>query len=309
MAGSVISTIRAGFTFASHNGLSVVDYLLCSVADSQYINQFCILNFNEFSDHSPILFSLSSKYFRQQTPNDPNQNTRGQRLFYNEAKVFIFRNQLNTCDCVLSQLIDNVNIGQVDSIVLSFTNYVYDCAACAFCKTGRGKPSTKPKKRWFDDKCIQAMNEFKRARNQFLKNKSDVNRQTFVLLRSKYNKNTAKKKFKIKEGQEVCSMAKSKPKQFWKTIKKKIINSKAVKSGTLTVADLFEHFKSIYGNEPDSSSEQPQDPTLHESQLNAELDAEISENELKKAVFFHRKITKVRARTFYVLNYLNLHSI
>ena len=55
----------SGFTFASHNGLSVVDYLLCTVADSQYINQCCILNFNEFSDHSPILFSLSSKYFRQ----------------------------------------------------------------------------------------------------------------------------------------------------------------------------------------------------------------------------------------------------
>ena len=102
------------FTFASNNGLSVVDYLLCSVADSQYINHFCILNFNEFSDHSPILFSLSSKYFRQQTPNNPNQNTRDQqRLFYDEAKVFIFRNQLNTCDCVLSQLIDNANTGQV----------------------------------------------------------------------------------------------------------------------------------------------------------------------------------------------------
>ena len=177
--------------------------------------------------------------------------------------------------------------------------------------TSRGKPSTKPKKRWFDDKCIQARNEFKRARNQFLKNKSDVTRQKFVSLRSKYNKikNMAKKKFKIKEGQEVCSMAKSKPKQFWKTIKKKFINSKAVKSDTLTVADLFDYFKSIYGNELDSSSEQPQDPTLHESQLNAELDAEISENELKKAVFFHRKITKVRARTFYVLSYLTLHSI
>ena len=80
-------------------------------------------------------------------------------------------------------------------------------------------------------------------------------------------------------------MAKSKPKQFWKTIKKKFINSKAVKSDTLTVADLFDYFKSIYGNELDSSSEQPQDPALHESQLNAELDAEISENELKKAVF------------------------
>ena len=87
----------SGFTFASHNGLSVVDYLLCGIEDSQYIKHFCILNFNEFSDHSPILFSLSTKFARQQTPeHNPNsQNTDGQpHLFYDEAKSAIFRNQL-----------------------------------------------------------------------------------------------------------------------------------------------------------------------------------------------------------------------
>ena len=86
-------------------------------------------------------------------------NNHGQpRLVYDEAKSSIFRNQLSTCDCVLSQLIDNVNIGHVDSIVQSFTNFVYDCAACAYCKTGEGKINkvTKPKNLWFDDKCIQA---------------------------------------------------------------------------------------------------------------------------------------------------------
>ena len=36
-------------------------------------------------------------------------------------------------------------------------------------------------------------------------------------------------------------MAKSKPKQFWKTIKKKFLNAKALKSDTLTVADLFQY--------------------------------------------------------------------
>ena len=87
-----------------------------------------------------------------------------------------------TCDCVLSQLIDNVNIGHIDSIVQSFTKFVYDCAACAYCKTGEGKINkvTKPKNLWFDDKCIQARNEFKNARNRFLKNKSEVNRQHFI---------------------------------------------------------------------------------------------------------------------------------
>ena len=41
------------FTFVSHNGLSVVDYLLCSYDDSKFIEKLCIADFNEFSDHSP----------------------------------------------------------------------------------------------------------------------------------------------------------------------------------------------------------------------------------------------------------------
>ena len=57
------------------------------------------------------------------------------------------------------------------------------------------------------------------------------------------------KKFRLKEGQEICNMAKSNPKQFWKTVKKKL-NSKKIQSDKLTANDLFEHFKFIYGEEP-----------------------------------------------------------
>ena len=194
-----------------------------------------------------------------------------------------------TCECVLNQLIENVNIGHVDAIVQSITNYVNDCACSAFSKTTKRKSSytVKPKNPWFDNKCIQARNEFKRARNQFLKSKSDASRQHFVTLRSQYNKikNKAKNQFKIKEGQEICSIAKSKPKQFWKTIKKHYVNSKTVNADTLTAADLLEHFKSIYGTETDPSKVPPQDPSLHEEQTNAMHDEEISQNELKKAIF------------------------
>ena len=169
--------------------------------------------------------------------------------------------------------------------------------------------SINQKKPWFDEKCNEARNQFKQARNQFLKNKSDINRQNFISSRSKYNraKSSAKKKIKIKEGQEVCNMAKSKPKQFWKTIKKKFTNSKSVQSDSLTVDDLFHHFKSIYGIEPDPLREQTLGAPPTEPQANTALDVEISENELKNAGFFLRKITKVRAQIFYVLNFLNHH--
>ena len=159
----------------------------------------------------------------------------------------------------------------------------------------------KPKNPWFDQRytlyihlylrfdatCIEARNRFKRARNQFLKNKNTTNRQNFIFYRSKYNKakSTAKKKFKIKEGQEICQMAKTKPKQFWKTIKKKISKSKADSSDTLTVDELFNHFQSIYGIEPDQLGDQPVGTQQAQTHVNSSLDEEISENELKNAVF------------------------
>ena len=69
-------------------------------------------------------------------------------------------------------------------------------------------------------------------------------------------------------------MTKSKPKQFWKTVKKRYVNSKTIKSDTLTASELFEHFKSIYRNEP--SNEQSQDPSLHGNQTVTNLNGEIS---------------------------------
>ena len=174
------------FTFVSHNGLSVVDYLLCNAADSQHIKNFCVLDFNEFSDHSPLFFSLASKY----TMNDTFYKTKvdtgcQQKLVYDESKVSIFRNQLRTCECVLDQLTEKVNTDHIDSVVQSFTNFMYDSTANVFSKTVHGrsnKPYGRPKAKknaWFDEKCMEARNNFNRARNLFLKNKTPTNRQIF----------------------------------------------------------------------------------------------------------------------------------
>ena len=67
--------------------------------------------------------------------------------------------------------------------------------------------------------------------------------------------------------------------------KKSYVNSKRIESDTLTATDLFEHFKSIYGNEPEPPKEQLHEPSLHENQTNANLDGDISEFEIKKAIF------------------------
>ena len=77
-------------------------------------------------------------------------------------------------------------------------------------------------------------------------------------------------------------MAKRQPKDFWKSIKSSF-KKKPTTSETLTAADLFDHFKSVIGDEQDVTEEQNFN-TNYENQ-NEDLDREISENEIKCAIF------------------------
>ncbi|VDI73031.1 Hypothetical predicted protein [Mytilus galloprovincialis] len=49
------------FTFCSPNGRSLIDYMLASPNDYDKISNFGILNINEFSDHSPLVFEVGIK--------------------------------------------------------------------------------------------------------------------------------------------------------------------------------------------------------------------------------------------------------
>ena len=104
-------------------------------------------------------------------------------------------------------------------------------------------------------------------------------------MRTKYNriKRRAKFKYKQKEGQNISNMAKTAPKRFWKEIKKKYIK-KAKSSETLTLDDFYNHFKTVYGDTNEPSMQQDQDHNLGNNE-NAELDSEISESEVRDAVF------------------------
>lgn len=210
------------------------------------------------------------------------------KLVYDESKVPIFRNQLIDSQSVLDQLTESVNTEQIDSIVQSFTNCIFEKTANVFSKNVFDRTNrmySTNKNIWFDENCTEAKNDFKQARNRFLKNKNVINRQNFILARTKYNrvKRLAKKRYKIKEGKEVCDMARKQPKQFWKSIKKKF-KSKTLQSEKLTATDLYEHFKSIFGDDQAPLHQEGQD-TTSETIYNAELDSDITENEIKNAVF------------------------
>ena len=63
------------YTFFSHNGQSIVDYMLLNFADFQTISSFDVLDVNEFSDHVPINFKINVKLPQTQSHNTTKNET------------------------------------------------------------------------------------------------------------------------------------------------------------------------------------------------------------------------------------------
>ena len=68
LTGLVIANGRLGhddqvgeYTYSSHQGQSTVDYLLFKPADMQYVRNFEILPFNEYSDQAGLHIELTTK--------------------------------------------------------------------------------------------------------------------------------------------------------------------------------------------------------------------------------------------------------
>lgn len=201
---------------------------------------------------------------------------------FDEAKIPIFRAELMNNSEVLNRLSDLVNAESVDSIVNSFTTFMNENSKHVFgsvnFRTATNSTAKKFKQsEWFNNDCKIAKREFKTARNALLRGKNDANRKVFVKKRTKYNrvKRLAKNKFKRTEGKAVSELAKSNPKKFWKSIKKRY-KKKSSQSDTLSAQDFLDHFKEMYGG-PDEQSQQTDQPDLGNNE-NHELDSEISDS-------------------------------
>ena len=88
-----------------------------------------------------------------------------------------------------------VNNGPVDSIVNSFTDQMYATAVLVYGKNINVQNNFNfTTNKWFNKDCSEARNEFKQARNTFLRNKNLRNRHRFVAARTKYNRIKSKAK-------------------------------------------------------------------------------------------------------------------
>ena len=201
------------YTFCSHNGQSIVDYMLLNFADFQTISSFDVLDFNEFSDHAPINFKINVNMVKlpQTQPHNTTNNETfiNRKIIWDDSKTDLFHAQLVNSDEVIQRLIRDTNTEPIDHVVQNFTRFLHDSAFNVFGKTTSSKShSTKQVNKnneWFDENCQKAKRDFKNARNNFNRMKTDEAQLSFTRARTRYNrtKQKAKKKFKIKEGNRI----------------------------------------------------------------------------------------------------------
>lgn len=223
---------NGNYTFSSQRGLSVTDYLLLNKNDIISLHDFKISEWSHFSDHATVYFTFNMKNIHN---DDSTSNyISEQKLIFNEEKVPEFKELLkNTIHSI-----NNENTSYKSTVlqVETLTNFLHEKANIIFGKTIKintnksGKNSKTQKPKWFDELCFSAKQEFKTSRNIFLQNKNDENRTTFTRARTKYNRarKKAKQKFKMKEGQRLGNIAKTQPKNFWKSIKKNVITNQKI---------------------------------------------------------------------------------
>ena len=122
--GRLCNDQNGNFTFCSTRGLSVTDYLLTHKFNLDSLNNFQILDFNNFSDHAPIYFTFPRKPTVKQTKSSTGDSK--QKMVFNEEKIADFKD-------LLSQNLFSFNVCinsdiNIDKKAEVFTNFLYDNA-------------------------------------------------------------------------------------------------------------------------------------------------------------------------------------
>ena len=149
------------YTFCSPRDLSVTDYLLLNVNDVQALCNFEVLEFNEFSDHSPLYFCFKRKKSntdrsKRHVQYNSNDNIDYEtKIVFHEQKLELFKQSL--LNTTLHQYEESSVSEQVDKL----TTFLHRNAEDVFGKkfptvSNPGSKTFINKPKWFDNNCYNA---------------------------------------------------------------------------------------------------------------------------------------------------------
>ena len=241
------------FTFASHNGQSLIDYVLLSQSLFPLVSDFVVHDFYSCSTHAPIQLNLNVKYNQPAREDD---GYKSDKIIWNDDKGNDFRNMLTSQADYLNGIVSDIiqtNTG-MDTGVDNFAQTLYRTTFSVF---GQSKYVThskadKPRKfksPWFTNACESARIELKSANKAYKKIRSPDNLNTVIVKRRQYCKVKRKARFDFKQKQKntLHEISNTQPRKFWSEIRK--IKGKKDNRSTLSADDFFDHFKNLFADE------------------------------------------------------------
>ena len=210
-------------TFYSNNGSSVIDYLLANEYSFSSISDFIVHDFNEFSDHAPLHFSLLCN----NVPSDY-QSFTDVKYKWDDTLREQFRSQIISMLPVFNTIVQHVDYScrtSINNVLNRFTETIRSIADPLFSKTCvyKTNPSFNvdnciKNAEWFDNECNTARNLYHEALRTFNSCKTDINRERLCTSKRHYKDLIRKKKACCyrKQMLEIENLRKYKPRDFWR---------------------------------------------------------------------------------------------
>ena len=288
--GRISGDEHGKITFFNHLGTSVIDYALTDSKLLEHVKNFRVLDFNEWSDHAPIVLTFVKYGIEYPYPmtNDVNSNINVYRYKWNDDYADVMKNDLMRSEQRLFESLNNIESGieSIDQCVSNFSNMLKDIFE-PYCKhevnMGSQKKVYKVNKPWFDEKCKTLYSSYRKNLKCFNATKTHMDRYRLIQSKKQYKRYCQKVKSEYQgiRGDQLEYIRRVNPKEFYRQFNKK----KSSKKGNLNIQDFHTHFSRLGVNENPEDTDDI-DFTLpgDMSCIFEELDSEITLEEIQSTI-------------------------
>ena len=258
-----------------------------------------MLQFNEYSNHSPLTFTV--KTFE----NDVRETTREwQSLHWTDEHKDIFRDRLHVNMSTFEEDISSLNIDTctqecINELTGNFTNRINSAAGNLFTKTHkpnaipRFSEMSKPRQDraiWYDDECKAKKSLLKSTIRAYNLENSTETREAVFKARKDYKYFCRKKKLKFQRDRclKMNEIRRTQPRKFWKLFKQKRNSPK----NDISLDQFFDHFKNLASSDIENEEEDVEtflrnfdaDYQNESTSRFEELDRRITQEEIKRSI-------------------------
>ena len=282
---------RGSFTCLTHNGTSVVDYLLTQQDNFKLIDHFAVGEFTSFSNHAPLSFSLRTKGSYNNTAGVHSKNT--YYKFDPKHKGMFVMDITNNLETLTHDLNSEIGgNGNVNTLTSIFTNFLCEHGDKYFKKTSGSRRSgfqeNKVNQDWFDESCRHKYDVYKHAVRQFNITLSEEDRVMLYNAKKdyKYQCRRSKNLFNNARCRKMNEMRRRSPREFWRLFKSG--NSGSV-GDNISNEDFKNYFSELMAGGASSDGEfadfvnQFDADSVHSTTFDS-LDAPISDDEILRAI-------------------------